>query len=112
MANALKGEVEVVAGETTYILCFTNNAIVQIEQIFDGMGIGEITQNLMRVEVARALLWGALQKHHPKTDLLKAGDILDDIEGGLAAIADPLARALRFRLSGIGLDKPLIEVDG
>lgn len=111
-ANPHKGEVDLTVGDTTYTLAFTNNSIVLIEQLFGGIGIGAIASDFGRVEYVRGLLWGALQKHHPKIDLMKTGDLLDDIEG-LPAVADPLARALRFRLARIPVDAPLvIEKDG
>lgn len=107
-ANPLKGEVDIVSGDVTYTLAFTSNSIVLAEQLLSA-SIGEIATNLTHVENLRALLWAALQKHHAKLDLLKAGDVLDDYDGGMNALADPLARALRFRLSGTPVDKPLVE---
>jgi hypothetical protein len=107
-ANPLKGEVEIVSGDATYTLVFTSNAIVQCEQVL-GATIGEITSNLMRVENLRALVWAALQTHHKGADLFKAGDVIDDFAGGMNELADPLARALRFRLSRTALDVPLLE---
>lgn len=106
-ANPLKGEIDLISGEETYTLVFTSNAIVQAEQLLNAT-IGEITGQLTRVENIRVLLWAALQKHHGKTvDLLKAGDILDAFDGGMNGIADPLARALRFRLTRTPVDQPL-----
>ena len=110
-ANSLKGEVEIKSGGVAYTLVFTSNAIVQTEQLL-GASIGVITSNLTHVENLRALLWAALQKHHDGTDLFKAGDILDDFDGGMNELADPLARALRFRLSRTPIDAPLGEESG
>lgn len=114
MANALKGEVDIVAGEKTYTLVFTSNAIAQAEQLAGGVAIGELAANLTQVSQVRLLLWAALQKHHQKVDLLGAGDLLDEVDGGLNGLADPLVRALRFRLSGgtIPLDAPLTTEGG
>lgn len=106
-ANALKGEVELVSGGVTYVMVFTSNAIVQVEQILGG-SIGEITNKLTHVENIRVLLWAALQKHHPKVDLLGAGDVIDAFEGGMNELVDPLMRALRFRLSRTPVEQPLI----
>jgi hypothetical protein len=106
-ANPLKGEIDLVAGDETYTLVFTSNAIVQVEQLLSA-SIGEITGRLTHVENIRVLLWAALQKHHGKTvDLMKAGDILDAFDGGMNGIADPLARALRFRLARTPIEQPL-----
>lgn len=109
-SNPLKGEVEITIDGAVYTLCFTSNCIVEVEQLL-GQSIGEIAQDLAKVEHQRALLWGALQKHHPGTDLLKAGDLLDDVEGGLHPLAGKLARALRFRISRIPIDAPLTGED-
>lgn len=107
-SNHLKGEVEITIDGTVYTLCFTSNCIVEIEQLL-GQSIGEIAQDLAKVEHQRALLWGALQKHHPRTDLLKTGDLLDAFDGGLQTLAEKLARALRFRISRTPIDAPLGE---
>ena len=108
-ANPLKGEVELVIGETTYTLCFSSNSIVAVEQLFGGVGIGEIAADLNRVEHQRALLWGALQKYHDGIELLAAGDLVDECEDGLKPIAEKLARALRFRISRTPVDAPFTD---
>jgi len=108
MANPLKGEVELVVGEMTYTLCFPSNAVVEVEQLL-GDSIGGIAGNIVKVEHQRALLWSALQKHHKGVDLLKAGEIMDDFDGGLEPLAEKLVRALRFRLSRAPIDAPLTD---
>lgn len=109
-ANPHKGEVDFEAGGKSYTMVFTTNAIVQAEQLL-GAGIGEITAQLTRVENIRVLFWASLQKHHPKIDLLAAGDIFDEYDGGMNELADPLARALRFRISRVALDQPLVATE-
>jgi hypothetical protein len=105
MANPLKGEVSLAAGETTYTLCFTSNAIVQAEKL---LGVSSIAQaNLTSYDTIRTLLWCALQKHHGTVSLPGTGDVMDECVGGLEAVGDPLARALRFRISGTAIDVPL-----
>lgn len=110
-ANPLKGEVEIKIDGKPFVLCFTSNALVALQQVM-GKGVEEIAPHLGNVENRRGLLWAGLQKHHGDVDLLTAGDMLDDADDGLLALLETLARALRFRLSGIGLDEPLVDEDG
>jgi len=109
MANALKGEIELVIAGKPYTLCFATNAIAEVEQLLGGESIGEIAQRIAKVEYQRALLWAALQKHHSGVTLLAAGELMDDFDGGLEPLVEALARALRFRLSRTPLDAPLVE---
>lgn len=110
-ANALKGEIALAIDGNAYTLCFTTNAIAQVEQLLGGESIGEIAQQIARVEYQRALFWGALQKWHPTVDLMGAGALMDEVEGGTEPLVEALARALRFRLSRIPLDAPLKDPD-
>lgn len=113
MANALKGEIALTIDGNAYTLCFTTNAIAQVEQLLGGESIGEIAQQIARVEYQRALFWGALQKWHPTVDLMGAGALMDEVEGGSEPLVEALARALRFRLSRTPIDASLIdETDG
>ena len=109
MANALKGEIELAIDGNAYTLCLTSNAIVQVEQLLGGESIGQIAQQVARVEYQRALLWGALQKWHPTVDLVGAGALMDEVEGGSEPLVEALARALRFRLSRTPIDAPLSD---
>jgi len=109
-ANPLKGEVELVIGETTYTLCFSSNSIVEVEQLL-GDSIGSIAADISKVEHQRALLWASLQKHHKGINLLDAGDLIDECEDGLKPIAEKLARALRFRISRTPVDAPFTDDD-
>lgn len=109
MANPLKGEVDLVVGTKTYTLCFPSNRIVEVETLL-GQPIAQIAVEFAQSPsfgVIRTLLWAALREHQGKIDLLGAGAIMDDIEGGLEAMIDPIGRALRFRLSRIPVDQPL-----
>ncbi len=110
MANALKGEIEVAIEGVAYTLCFTTNAIAQVEQLL-GDSIGGIAASIGKVEHQRALLWGALQKHHKGVELLAAGALMDEFEAGLEPLVEALARALRFRLSRTPLDVALVTVE-
>ena len=79
-----------------------------MEQLL-GDSIGSIAGTMTRIEHQRALLWGALQKHHGGMTLVKAGELMDDFDGGIEPLAEALARALRFRLSRTPIDAPLVE---
>lgn len=111
-ANPHKGEIDIKAGSKTYTLCFTSNAIVQIEKLLGVSSIGEA--RLSSYDTVRTVIWGGLQKHHDDVDLIGAGDVMDDmmddLGGGIESLSDPVVRALRFRTSGTALDVP-IEVD-
>jgi hypothetical protein len=80
MANPLKGEVDLVAGETTYTLRMSINEIVQLETLLD-LGVMEISALLgeagnPRLGAWRAALWASLQCHHKGTTLEDAGEII------------------------------------
>lgn len=110
MANALKGELELQAGGKTYTLAFTNNAIVQVEEMFGGKGIGLIAAEAAansRVGDVRTLLWGALVTHHPDVNLISVGGVMDDYDGPLSDIVEKIGRAIRFRLSRVPVEAPL-----
>lgn len=112
-ANPLKGEIDLVAGDKTYTLCFPSNVIVQVEKLLGIDSIGDAKTS--SYDTVRTMFWGALQKHHNGVDLIKAGDLMDEamdeIGGGLQALADPLVRALRFRVSGVAVDVALAVAD-
>lgn len=80
MANPLKGEVDLVAGETTYTLHLDIGEIVQMEDLLD-KGVLEIAAEMQnvsnpRVGFWRVVLWAALRSCHPETSLEDAGEIL------------------------------------
>lgn len=87
MANANKSEVELTIGETTYTLKFGRNAMASVESLFGGRPFPEIMAD-ESFSVVRAMLWAALQRHHPEIDLLAAGDLMDalDDDGELGTI--------------------------
>lgn len=104
MANEVKGEVDLVVEGKTYTLCFSSDAIVRVEQLL-GSDIGAISTR-GSVESMRALLWGALLKHHPQADLDLASGLLDEYEDGLQGAFEKTARVLRFRLSRVPVSAP------
>lgn len=96
MANAQRGEVELVVGDKTYKLRLGINAIVEVEDVLGGVGINEIIASLdpanVRIGTLRAILWGALREHHPEVTLLDAGDLIGEV--GAAAIAPVVGEAI------------------
>lgn len=110
-ANPLKGEIDAVIDGRTYTLCFTSDAIVKTK----ALGIPDIGHiNMSDAEHVIALLWAALLKHHESEDLdiLAASRLVDEFEGGMTGAVESLTRALRFRLSRIPIDAPLVEPTG
>lgn len=103
MANKEKGEIDWQIGGRSLILCLPTNSIVEVEDLL-GRDIVTIVSELdgsPRFGTIRALLWGALRRHHPALSLIDVGDLLDEIgSAGLADVGGKLGEAIRFRLSG------------
>ncbi|MBR1230203.1 hypothetical protein JQ600_35500 [Bradyrhizobium sp. AUGA SZCCT0176] len=90
MANPLKGEIEITAGDKSYILFFDIDAICAMEEA-TGKGFGAIAaemQNpaLMSISMVRRMLHAALQQNHPDVTLKEAGEIMVAGGGMLKAI--------------------------
>jgi hypothetical protein len=93
MANPLLGEAELVAGEATYRLVLDINAICELEDLTN-VGIAEFAVSFASgtsIRPVRAIVWAALQKHHP-CSLAQAGEIVS--EAGLEATAEIGAKLL------------------
>lgn len=82
MANAHRGEVALQAGAATYRLCFTIDALCQLEDRLD-LSIVEISERMkegaVRLSMMRALLWAGLQTHHAPIDEKTAGELIGEI---------------------------------
>lgn len=79
MSNRERGEVDLVAGDKTYTLRMSINAVAEIEELLD-KGINEIVALVrdpkdFRIGTWRALLWGALREFH-NVSLAEAGEIM------------------------------------
>lgn len=88
MANPIKGEVDLVVGEKTYVLRLSANALCEAETVL-GQGIAEIASSLgdramVRMATVRALLWAALVERQRKMTVFDAGDIISEVGIGLA----------------------------
>lgn len=94
MANPLRGEVDLVVGDVSYKLALDVNAFCAIEGLLKMRPL-EIVQAFTDAPdglvVPRALLWGALQKHHEMT-LWDAGNLLADV--GMIEARAALSEAL------------------
>lgn len=83
MANRHKGEVAFDVEGKNYVLCFTSNALCELEDAI-GVGIAKIGGLLSDVETlklkdVRAVLWAGLTDHHQGIDMKSAGGIIDAI---------------------------------
>lgn len=97
MANPHKGEVELVAGDKTFLLRFSIDDICAVEEK-SGKGFVALTSAMsdpdrMTISGIRLLLWGALRTHHADVTLLQAGNLITSA-GGLAKVVPILAIAL------------------
>lgn len=85
MANAERGEVELVTGTTSYTLVLSMNAICEM-QTRTGKTYGELVNAITAMDflALRDILWMTLKKHHakqfPSAD--KVGDLIDDLAAG------------------------------
>lgn len=86
MANPKIGYVDLPAGETTYTLRLSVNALVEAETLLD-KSINDIIATLDRVGTLRAIMWAALLEKHPNTTLLDAGEIIGAVGADAAGVA-------------------------
>lgn len=96
MGNQVKGIVDLRAGEDTYRLHYTTNAICELEDVA-GMGIAEfmaqrLSGDKVGVKDFRLMVWAGLIEHHADVDLKKAGQIIDQA-GGMAAVSSVFEKA-------------------
>jgi hypothetical protein len=96
MANPVRGEVDLVVGETTYTIKLGRNALASVEGLL-GSGFPEIAASLTtdpQFGVMRAILWAGLQRYHPGLDLMAVGDLMDDAGDDL--IGEKIGEALKL----------------
>jgi len=90
MANPLRGETELKAGEKSYTLAFTINSVCELEDKLD-RPLTDIVADMGRISVVRAVLWAGLL-HHQKMTIEEAGDVMH--EAGAAAAAQAINASL------------------
>lgn len=91
MANPHKGEVELQAGEKTFTLRYSIDAICSMEAAL-GKGFPAIAAemsdiNKMSVSVVRQVLHSGLQECHPELTLKEAGELILSAGGALKVMA-------------------------
>lgn len=96
MANPFRGTVSLTAGDTTYTLSLSTNALCELEDHF-GKSVSEVagmlgTENVS-IKTVRSVFWAALQDHHPDIDIKAAGLLISDV--GMQAAMEALGKAFR-----------------
>ncbi len=91
MANPERGEVELVAGERTYTLFLSTNALCAMEKR-QGKSYGQILSAIMALDIValRAMTYAVLQRHNAnlfKTEE-QVGDLIDRV--GMKAVKDAM----------------------
>jgi len=99
MANPNRGEVDLIAGDQTYTMRMSINAIVNLENHFD-LGINEIAELLsapkgMRIGNLRTIVFHTLKEHHPDLTEEGTGDVIGKagFDATAAAIQQAMVRA-------------------
>jgi hypothetical protein len=106
--NPLRGEAALQAGGKTYRLVFDANAFCFAESALAPMAtdeiIGQIAAGTANMGLLRAMVWAALQRHHPETHIMGAGEVMSD--AGMPAVRTALASGLgsAFGLATEGKD--------
>ena len=95
MANPHRGETAADLGGKVYTLCFPTNAQCEVEAVLGITFLQAVGQVIFAANMAdqlpartaRALLWGALRRHHSEITLDGAGDMIDAMRPGPASAA-------------------------
>lgn len=92
MANAHRGEVEIKAGDKTYTLVFTINALCDVEEASPGVNI---LGDFSKLSNIRLMLWAGLRTRHPEIGKADAGRILEEagFSSAKAAVVQAIERA-------------------
>lgn len=109
MANPHRGQVPLVAGEATYTLSMSINAMCTLEAHL-GRPMGAIMADMlamhgdpsrMSLTLLRAVLWAALRDHHA-VDEAGAGDILGEagLPAALAGVTQAFTLAFPAKKAG------------
>lgn len=98
MANPHRGSVALQAGERSYTLSFSVNAICELEAELD-KPVAEIIASIqdpkkLRLSSVRALVWAALRDHHDDVTIKLAGEIASD--AGFEATVEKVGEAFRL----------------
>lgn len=91
MSNPHRGEVALPAGDATYTLVYTTNAVCALEEDL-GQSLAEIVNGMGRLKVMRAVLWAGLLERHQLGKPEDAGPIMD--AAGVPAVVEAVNRAI------------------
>lgn len=84
------------AGDTTYTLSLSTNALCELEDLFD-KSVSEIAEMFgaesVSMKTVRAVVWACLQDNHPDVDLRKAGLIIT--EAGMMPSMEAVGKAFK-----------------
>jgi hypothetical protein len=102
MANPHLGEVPLVAGDETYKVSLSLNAMCELEDAFErpllevigDLQAAQTDPKKLRLGTVRMLVWGALQDHHPDIDIKQAGIIAG--LAGLPTVMDAIVKAIHL----------------
>jgi len=97
MANSLKGEVDLIAGDRTYVLRFSIDAICALEERL-GKGFPAIAAEMqdpakLTLGMARHLLHASLREHQPDITVKEAGELIVPA-GGMIAVLEKVSAAI------------------
>src|SRR3546814_5014828 len=95
MANAVKGEASLKAGDKEYTLVMSVNALCEADDVL-GMATDEILARYssgLSVKLLRGLIWAALQTNHPCT-VDEAGEIIE--AAGVPSAKTALEQAIQI----------------
>jgi hypothetical protein len=97
MANTQRGHVDLKAGETSYKLVFSINALCELEEE-TGLSVNQLAAEMggdnVKLKLLRVLLWGALRDHHEDVTIKGAGDIAG--LAGMAEVGDAIGKAFNL----------------
>lgn len=90
MANPHKGDVELKAGDETYILRYSIDAICSLESRLD-KGFPQIAAEMsradtMRLSVVREVLWAGMLEHQPEITIKQAGELIVSAGGAVVVL--------------------------
>lgn len=90
MPNPHKGDVELKAGDATYVLRYSIDAICSLESELD-KGFPAIAAEMgdpgkMRLSVVRQVLFAGLRENHPDITLKQAGELIVTAGGAIVVL--------------------------
>jgi len=107
MANPHLGEVPLDIDGTTYKISLSLNAMCELEEEFgrpllaviSDLEAAQADPTKLEVKTLRALVWGALQDHHPEISIKEAGILAG--RAGLPVIMGKLMEAIQLAFPAV-----------